>query len=230
MTDRAKKWIPLIVLGAVVAMLIAGNYLDLGTRIAELRAWIASLGNAGPLVFVGIYVVAVVAALPGSALTLSAGILFGTVWGVLLVSVGSTIGASLAFLISRYLARDAAAQWVAKHERFTKLDRLTEQHGWIIVLLMRLVPIFPFNLLNYGFGLTRVRFWTYVLWSWIGMLPGTIVYVVGGDAVSQSLDGKVPWTLVIALIVAIVIVALIVRYARRALLTREAAATVRTDR
>ncbi|MCH7780618.1 MAG: hypothetical protein IH848_07210, partial [Acidobacteria bacterium] len=70
MTDRAKNWIPLIVLGAVVAMLIAGNYLDLGTRIAELRAWIASLGNAGPLVFVGIYVVAVVAALPGSALTL----------------------------------------------------------------------------------------------------------------------------------------------------------------
>ena len=223
MTRNARKWTALIFLGVVIVVLAVAGFLDLGARIAELRVWIASLGHAGPLVFVGIYIVAVVAALPGSALTVSAGILFGSVWGVVVVSIGSTIGASLAFLISRYLAREPAADWLAKNERFRKLDRMTEQHGWIIVLLTRLVPIFPFNLLNYGFGLTRVRFRTYVLWSWIGMLPATIVFTVGGDALSQSLDGKVPWFLVISLMVAVIIVAVIVRYARRALTTREAA-------
>ena len=230
MIPSAKKWMPLILLGAIVIALVVGGFLDLGTRIAQLREWIASLGSAGPFVFVGIYIVAVVAALPGSALSLTGGILFGSVWGVVLVSIGSTIGASLAFLISRYLAREPVADWLAKNERFRKLDRMTEQHGWIIVLLTRLVPIFPFNLLNYGFGLTRVRFWTYVLWSWIGMLPGTIVYTVGGDALSQSLDGKVPWFLVIALLLAAIIAAVIVRYARRALTTKEATAAAPSNR
>jgi len=230
MTQKARKWTPLLLLGAVVVALVLASFLDLGTHIAELRGWIASLGSAGPLVFVGIYIVAVVAALPGSALSLSGGILFGSVWGVVLVSIGSTIGASLAFLISRYLAREPAAKWLAKNERFQKLDRMTEQHGWIIVLLTRLVPIFPFNLLNYGFGLTGVRFRTYVLWSWIGMIPGTIVYTVGGDALSQSLDGKVPWTLVIALAASAVVVAVIVRYARRVLATKETVVTTRSDR
>ena len=230
MTQKARKWTPLLLLGAVVVALVLANFLDLGTHIAELREWIASLGSAGPLVFVLIYIVAVVAALPGSALSVSGGILFGSVWGVVLVSIGSTIGASLAFLISRYLAREPAARWLAKNERFQKLDRMTEQHGWIIVLLTRLVPIFPFNLLNYGFGLTGVRFRTYVLWSWIGMIPGTIVYTVGGDALSQSLDGKVPWTLVIALAASAVVVAVIVRYARRVLATKETVVTTRSDR
>ena len=230
MTQKARKWTPLLLLGAVVVALVLANFLDLGTHIAELREWIASLGSAGPLVFVVIYIVAVVAALPGSALSVSGGILFGSVWGVVLVSIGSTIGASLAFLISRYLAREPAARWLAKNERFQKLDRMTEQNGWIIVLLTRLVPIFPFNLLNYGFGLTGVRFRTYVLWSWIGMIPGTIVYTVGGDALSQSLDGKVPWTLVIALAASAVVVAVIVRYARRVLATKETVVTTRSDR
>lgn len=230
MTLKTRKWTPLLLLGAVVVALVLANFLDLGTHIAELREWIASLGSAGPLVFVVIYIVAVVAALPGSALSLSGGILFGSVWGVVLVSIGSTIGASLAFLISRYLAREPAARWLAKNERFQKLDRMTEQHGWIIVLLTRLVPIFPFNLLNYGFGLTGVRFRTYVLWSWIGMIPGTIVYTVGGDALSQSLDGKVPWTLVIALAASAVVVAVLVRYARRVLATKESVVTTRSDR
>jgi len=230
MTPNVRKWMPLILLGLVVIVLIVGGFFDFGTRIAELRSWISSLGNAGPLVFIGIYIIAVVAALPGSALTVSAGILFGSVWGVVVVSIGSTIGASLAFLISRYVAREAAADWLAKSERFVKLDRMTEQHGWIIVLLTRLVPIFPFNLLNYGFGLTGVRFRTYVLWSWIGMLPGTIVYTVGGDALSQSLDGKIPWSLLLALVAAAIVVALIVRYARSALVTRETTTTTPTNR
>lgn len=224
MSRKIKKWSPVLLLAAVLLLLLVANLLDLGARFADLREWIASLGSAGPLVFLLIYIVSVVAALPGSALSVSAGLLFGSFWGVVVVSVGSTVGASLAFLIARYVAREPAAAWLDKNDRFRKLDRMTEQHGWIIVLLTRLVPLFPFNLLNYGFGLTRVRFWTYVLWSWIGMLPGTIVYTVGGDALGRSLDGRVPWFLVIALLGAVVVVAVIVRYARRSLATKETSA------
>ena len=230
MRNRVNRWTPWLLLVGVAIMLAATRFFDLAARLDDLRGWIESLGSLGPVVFVGLYVIATVAAIPGVALTLSAGVLFGAFWGVVVVSAGSTLGASLAFLVSRYIARDAIAAWIAKNERFTKLDRMTEQQGWIMVLLTRLVPIFPFNLLNYGFGLTRVRFGTYVLFSWIGMLPGTVVYVVGADAVSQSLDGRVPWPLVGLLVVAVMIVALIVRFARRELSAREARAAARSGR
>jgi uncharacterized membrane protein YdjX (TVP38/TMEM64 family) len=137
-------------------------------------------------------------------------------------SLGATVGASLAFLISRYFARDAIVRWLSDKEKFRRLDRLTEQHGAIIVALTRLVPLFPFNLLNYGFGLTRVRFWTYVFWSWLCMLPGTILYVVGADAIAKAIaQGRVPWTLVAILVAAAIALALLVRFARRKLQAKE---------
>jgi pyruvate/2-oxoglutarate dehydrogenase complex dihydrolipoamide dehydrogenase (E3) component len=154
--DQAKangKWRLIVLLLAVVAALVLAKVFGLGERMGELRGWIESLGAWGPVVFVLLYIVAVVAMLPGSALTLAAGALFGSVVGVAVVSVGATLGAGAAFLVSRYFARDAAANWLGKNEKFRQLDQLTERHGAIIVALTRLVPIFPFNLLNYGFGL-----------------------------------------------------------------------------
>ena len=110
------------------------------------------------------------------------------------------------------------------NEKFRQLDTLTERHGAIIVAITRLVPIFPFNLLNYGFGLTRVPFGTYLFWSWLCMLPGTVLYVVGADAFTQGLaEGRVPWALLGALVAALVVLVLLVRYARRTLARREAA-------
>ena len=106
-----------------------------------------------------------------------------------------------------------------------QLDALTERHGAIIVAITRLVPIFPFNLLNYGFGLTRVPFWTYLFWSWLCMIPGTVLYVVGADAFTRGLaEGRVSWALIGALAVALLVLVLLVRYARRVLAEREAAA------
>lgn len=177
------------------------------------------------MVFVLLYVVAVVAMLPGSALTLAAGALFGSVVGTAVVSVGATLGAGAAFLVSRYFARDAAANWLGKNEKFRKLDQLTEKHGAIIVALTRLVPVFPFSLLNYGFGLTRVPFRTYLFWSWLCMLPGTLLYVVGADAVTKGIaQGKVPWPLVGGAAIAAIILTLLVRMARRKLNAEEAKA------
>ena len=195
---------------------------NLGEKLGALRVWLITLGPWGPFVFVLIYIVAVVAALPGAAITIAAGALFGSVLGVILVNIGATVGASLAFLIARYFARDAVVHWLSKSDKFQKLDRLTEEHGAIIVALTRLVPIFPFNLLNYGFGLTKVPFWTYVFWTWLCTLPGTILFVVGADAVTKALmQGRVPWALVGAFVVALLLLTLLVRSAKRKLHLKE---------
>lgn len=219
------KWRLVVLLLAVVGALALAKIFGVGERMGELRGWIESLGPWGPVVFVLLYVVAVVAMLPGSALTLAAGALFGSVVGTAVVSVGATLGAGAAFLVSRYFARDAAANWLGKNEKFRKLDQLTEKHGAIIVALTRLVPIFPFSLLNYGFGLTRVPFRTYLFWSWLCMLPGTLLYVVGADAVTKGIaQGKVPWPLVGGAAIAAIILTLLVRMARRKLSAEEAKA------
>ena len=183
-------WRPVLLLILIVAVLILARVFGLGEKLGALRDWLQGLGPLGPVVFTFIYIIAVVAALPGSALSIAAGALFGAVVGVILVSIGATIGASLAFLISRYFARESMVNWLGKNEKFQRLDRLTEEQGAIIVALTRLVPIFPFNLLNYGFGLTRVPFWTYVFWSWLCMLPGIVLFVVGADAVAKAQIGR----------------------------------------
>jgi uncharacterized membrane protein YdjX (TVP38/TMEM64 family) len=209
------EWKPILLLAAIVIIFVLAKGLGVGERLGELRQWIDSLGKWGPLVFIAFYVLAVVAALPGSALTVAAGALFGSVSGVILVSIAATLGAGLAFLIARYFARDAAARWLSQKEKFRRLDQLTEEHGAVIVALTRLVPIFPFNLLNYGFGLTRVPFWTYLFWSWLCMLPGTVLYVVGADVFTSGISrGRVPWVLIGALAGAGIVLAVLVRYAR----------------
>jgi uncharacterized membrane protein YdjX (TVP38/TMEM64 family) len=189
-------WRPILLIGLIILIFILAILFGAGEKLAALRNWIQSLGVLGPAVFMGLYILGVVAGIPGSALTVAAGGLFGSLLGVVLVSLAATTGASLAFLIARYFARDAVATWLSKREKFKRLDVMTEEHGAMIVAITRLVPIFPFNLLNYGFGLTRIPFWTYVFWSWLCMLPGTVLYVVGVDAVIQLIvQKKVPWTL-----------------------------------
>ncbi len=222
-TPSRRRWLkPAVLFVALAAMAIAAPTLGLGQRLAELRGWIEGLGALGPLVFALIYAVATVAAIPASLLTLAAGAMFGSVTGIATVAVGATLGAAAAFAVSRWLARDAIAGWLAKSDKFAKLDAMTERHGAIIVAITRLLPIFPFNLLNYGFGLTRVRFGTYVLWSFLCMLPGTALYVVGADAVTRGLaEGKMPWTLVAALVGVIGLLLIVVRRARRVLAARE---------
>ncbi len=207
---------------AILAMLVAAKVFGLGARLDDLRAWILELGPMGPIVFIAIYAVAVVAAVPASVLTIAAGAMFGSVLGVATVSVASTLGAALAFAVARWFARDSVTRWLGRNERFATLDRMTARHGAIVVAITRLVPLFPYTLLNYGFGLTGVRFRTYVLWSWLCMLPGTVLYVVGADAVTRGLaEGRVPWPLVGTLVVVAVGLTLVVRRARRALADRE---------
>ncbi len=211
-------WRPVALITAVVLILIPARFFGLGERLGGIRMWIQSLGNWGYGAFVILYALAVVAALPGAAITVAAGALYGSVIGVILVSLGSTLGASVAFLMSRYFARDATARWLAKNERLRQLDLLTERHGAVIVAITRLIPLFPFNLLNYAFGLTRVPFGTYVFWSWLCMIPGTVLYVVGADALTKGvMQGSIPWPLIVVLAAVALLLFFLTKFARKKL-------------
>jgi uncharacterized membrane protein YdjX (TVP38/TMEM64 family) len=142
--------------------------------------WVDNLGTVAPLVFILIYVIATVAFLPGSVLTLGAGVLFGVIKGSIYVFIGATLGATLAFLVGRYLARGWISEKIAGNQKFQTIDQAVGREGLKIVLLTRLSPIFPFNLLNYGLGVTGVSLKDYVLGS-VGMIPGTIMYVYIGS-------------------------------------------------
>lgn len=206
----------LVVLLALSGLVVAGRVLGLGARVVLLRDWISTLGLLGPFVYVGIYILAVVLAVPGSAVTALAGALFGSVLGVVVVSAGSTLGAALCFLIARFLAREAITRRFAGNRHFERLEVLTGRHGALMVAITRLVPLFPFNVLNYGFGLTGIPFVTYLMWSWLCMLPGTVLYVVGADTLTRSLaEGRIPRGSVMTLVLVGGIVALLVRTARR---------------
>src|SRR5947207_1363258 len=174
----------LSLLAAAVAGLIGLSFNQpLREDVGESLGWFR--GSAwGPVVFAAVYVLACLV-LPGSLITLAAGSLFGVVVGTAVVSLSSVTGASLAFGLGRTLARGLIEKRVAGNPRFRALDQAVAAGGFKIVLLTRLSPLFPFTLLNYAFGLTKVRFRDYVLASWIGMLPGTVMYVYLGSTVKE---------------------------------------------
>lgn len=208
-------WRPVLLLVAITALFMIAHVFGLGERLGALRDWIKSLGSWGPVAFVLTFAVAAVLAIPGSILAVAAGTLFGSVLGVIVDSIGSTLGASLAFLVARYFARDAVARWLSDNQKFRQIEQMTAKRGAVIVGLTRLVPLFPYDLLNYAFGLTNIPFRTYVFWSWLCMLPGTILYVVGSDAIFTGLSrGEWSWELIAVIAVAGTVVIILVRYAR----------------
>jgi uncharacterized membrane protein YdjX (TVP38/TMEM64 family) len=162
---------------ALIVLVVLGR--AAGAYIQPFAQWVDGLGFWGPAAFVLGYVIAVVAFVPASLLTLGAGAIFGIVHGVIYVFVAATIGSCLAFLVSRYLARSAIERKLEGKPKFSAIDRAVEAEGLKIVFLLRLTPAVPFNLLNYALGLTRVRFADYAIAS-VGMLPGTLLYVYSG--------------------------------------------------
>lgn len=147
--------------------------------VPAFGAWVRGLGVLGPVVFTAGYGLAVIALVPGSILTLTAGAVFGVVWGTVYVFLGASLGMAGAFLISRHLARAAVERRIAGTPGLEAIDAAIAREGGKIVFLLRLSPAFPFSMLNYLLGLTRVRFSAYLLAS-VGVLPGTILYTVAG--------------------------------------------------
>ena len=219
----------IVLLAAIVAgLLLTAEYFNLQQLFRNALAWIEGAGPIGPIVFFGLYIAACVLMLPGSILTLGAGAVFGVVNGSLLVSLSSTVGATAAFLVGRYLAREMVARRVAGNPSFRAMDEAVASEGWKIVGLTRLSPVFPFNVLNYAFGLTRVSLRDYMLASWIGMIPGTVMYVYLGSLAGSlaELGAKeggrtrppAEWALyLVGLIAPVAVTVVITRIARRAL-------------
>jgi pyruvate/2-oxoglutarate dehydrogenase complex dihydrolipoamide dehydrogenase (E3) component/uncharacterized membrane protein YdjX (TVP38/TMEM64 family) len=183
-SSKSSSWKWALYATAAIGLLLALKYLNVQVLLKSALEWIGNLGPWGPVIFVGLYVLATVMFIPGSVLTLGAGAVFGVAPGSFYVSISATLGATAAFLVGRYLARDAIARRIEKHEKFATIDRAVANEGWKIVLLTRLSPVFPFTLLNYAFGLTRVKLSHYVLASWLGMIPGTVMYVYLGSLVN----------------------------------------------
>jgi uncharacterized membrane protein YdjX (TVP38/TMEM64 family) len=184
-------------------------------RIAELGIW-------GPVIFTLIYIVATVFLIPGSVLTLGAGAVFGVVKGSVVVSIAATLGATAAFLVGRYVARDWVAKKIAGNETFSSIDKAVADEGWKIVGLTRLSPAFPFTVLNYAFGLTRVSLRDYFLASWIGMMPGTVMYVYLGALANAGIqsEGRTPaqWALmIVGLLATVAVTFFVTRIAKKAL-------------
>jgi uncharacterized membrane protein YdjX (TVP38/TMEM64 family) len=213
----------LVGIAALVALAVLGR--AVGGYVPQFAEWVDSLGAWGPIAFVAGYVVACVAFIPGVLLTLAAGAIFGWL-GVLYVFVGAGLGASAAFLIARYLARSAVERKVDGNPRFAAIDRAIARDGRKIVMLLRLSPVFPFNLLNYALGLTQVRFRDYVL-AMAGILPGTLLYVYAGKLlgdVAALAAGAAPpkgpvyyAVLGVGLAATILVTTIVTRIARRAL-------------
>lgn len=195
-------------------------------QLVNWVAWINGLGAIAPLIFILTYIVVTVAFLPASVVTLGAGFVFGVVKGSILVFIGAMLGATAAFLIGRFVARDWIANKVAGNRFFSALDNAIAQEGLNLIFLIRLSPAFPFNLLNYALGLTKISLSDYVLGT-TGIIPGTILYVYLGSLISDVATlgaGEVPsnpvisWIIKILIFVTVVAISLyITKIARKAL-------------
>ena len=173
----------LIITGGIVTALVFRDQLS----VEQLTGWVRQLGWLAPLVFIACYAIATVFFLPGLLFTLAGGVLFGPLYGTLYNLVGATIGATLAFLTARYIAYD----WVTQRtgNRLQQLVKGVEEEGWRFVAFVRLVPLFPFNLLNYALGLTRLRLSHYIITSFIFMAPGGAAYTYLGYAGREVAGG-----------------------------------------
>ena len=235
MTERKAipwKWIGIAVV--VAALIAAARLLPVREWLKSFQDWVHGMGPAGMLLYAAVYIAAVVLFVPGIVLTLGAGFLFGLGWGIVVVSVASTTAAALAFLIARYFARDAVERLARKDPRFEAIDRAIGKEGWKVVALLRLSPLVPFSLSNYLYGLTSVKFGSYVATSWVAMLPATVLYVYLGAA-GRTIGGKTeksPWEwalLGLGLAATAAVTVLLTRVARRELAKARVVAPLRHD-
>ena len=218
-------WVKILV-GLVLAAVFFYVARTAGGKLPQFAEWVDGLGFWGPVAYVAGYALLTVSFVPGSLLTLAAGAVFGLGKGTALAWTGATLGATGSFLIAHYLARRAIEKKVAANPKFAAIDNAVEGEGRKIVFLLRLSPLFPFSLLNYALGLTKVKLMDYVIAS-LGMIPGTLLYVysgkIAGDVVNLASESGPERgvgyyaVLGVGLLATLVVTTLVTRTARRAL-------------
>ena len=224
-----KSWNVLRLVLLLVVVTAAGSavlLLPIREYAVQVLGWVRGLGMWGPIALGAIYIPATILFLPGSLLTLATGFLFGVFRGTLTASLASTLGAAVAFFVGRFIARDWIQAKVSKSPKFKALDDAVAEQGFKVVLLTRLSPMFPFNFLNYALAMTRVSFREYLLASWLGMLPGTVLFVYIGSSLaslseisSGEFEGGLASKILLGmgLIATIVVTTVAARMAQRAL-------------
>jgi uncharacterized membrane protein YdjX (TVP38/TMEM64 family) len=214
------RWMSLAAMAASFLLLI--RILPVARLSSVLQTWVESLGLWGPIALGVVYVIAALLFVPGSLLTLAAGAIYGLTLGMVIVSMASTTAAALAFLIARYVARDRVLRTLEQSPRLRAIDGAIGEQGWKIVALLRLSPAVPFNLQNYLYGVTAVRFGPAVLASWVAMLPGTFLFVylgsLGGAAAAGSSATTGEWVLrIVGLAATVLVTVYVTRVAQRAM-------------
>lgn len=209
MRPRTKSFLRLLIFVLILA--VAGTlsrYFGLMQYLEQerLKEWVDSFGGIAPLIYILIFATAPSLFLPGLPITLAGGVIFGPLWGTVYASIGSTLGAGIAFLIARYFARKQIEALLGP--RFQAVDEGVQKRGWIYVATTRLIPLFPYNLLNYAFGLSKIRFLEYLLTSWICMLPATAAYVIFSSSLLGLLQGRVSGEMVIGFLLILLVSAL----------------------
>ncbi|MCA1609827.1 MAG: TVP38/TMEM64 family protein [Thermoanaerobaculia bacterium] len=187
---RSRPWRWLAIAAIAVALVAAARLLPAREWVGAFQAWISGLGPAAPLVFSAVYVAVALLIGPVWLLTLVAGLTWGLGTALPLVSAASTLAAALAFLIARHFARAKVEAFARRNATFAAIDRAIERKGWRIVFLLRLSPVVPYGPSNYLYGVTAIRFWPYVLASWVGMIPVTLLYLTIGAAGKAALGGR----------------------------------------
>ncbi|OGW03768.1 MAG: hypothetical protein A2889_09095 [Nitrospinae bacterium RIFCSPLOWO2_01_FULL_39_10] len=211
--DRIKNLIKISIFIAIliiVVITIRVLKLDQYLEKERLQNWISSFGRAGPIAYIILFSITPSLFLPGLPVTVAGGIVFGPLWGTIYASIGSTIGACLAFLIARYFARSQIENLLTG--KLQTIDEGVEKKGWIFVAITRLIPLFPFNLLNYAFGLTKIKFRDYAIASWVFMLPGTAAYTIFSSSLLDAIHGRVSKELIIGIFLLVVISAVPIIY------------------
>ena len=219
-----KYWKWIAIAGGLVVLSVAISFLPIGEWVKSFTTWIRHLGVPGAFIFIGVYALAALLFLPGAVFTIAAGLVYGIAGGVAVAIVGATLGAGLAFLAGRYLFRKRIKKFAGENKKFGAIDEAIGQQGWKIVALLRLSPLIPFNVSNYFYGVTAIGFWPYLLASFFGMLPGTLLYVylgaIGQAGLSGGKKGHSPleWTFLgIGLLATIGVTIFISRLAKNAL-------------
>lgn len=226
--QRYWKWGLLLLL--LVALSSAASFLPLKDWIKSFTDWVQGLGPLGVAVFIAAYAVATVFFLPGSLFTIAAGLIYGVAGGTAVALTGAIIGASLPFLCGRHLVRKRVEAATKKNKKFAAIDEAIEKQGWKIIGLLRLSPLIPFNLSNYFYGITAIKFWPYFLASLVGMIPGTLLYAYLGAVGQAGLGGEeqggggwLKWLFFGLGLVATIIVTVIVSRAAKAALKKTGA-------
>ncbi|HEY7252105.1 MAG TPA: VTT domain-containing protein [Methylomirabilota bacterium] len=178
---RRGRW-PLVVVALfLIAMVVASRAVDLSRHVETAQAWTAALGILAPGAFVVVYVAATLVGVPGTPFTLLSPFLFGPPTAFVVMVVASSASAAAGFLIARYLASDSSRERLGETDGFARLARLVAAHDWIVIPFLRIVPVAPFAIVNYGFGLTRIGFWRYFFWTELAMVPMNALLILGAD-------------------------------------------------